>query len=269
VQHLGTFTPIWHLIRDLCDKISLAHVETVTAYQDLQRNIHSYQEVFQRKVKIHIQKDSDISRTTDLIAHLNHAWIVVSKAKEQYHTYASDYERAKHVASSFSYDASGSQENNSGNTLTTKQIERLEKKTRLLHDDYKLAMDKYNAVRYDYEKCFSEGHQQRSSTTSNDCMSLLSLFFILFVLVCTKFQDFEIDHIEKMLAFSLTYSDIVQRNNEQMQSAQNEFSQKLKSLTGSYLLDAFVEQKKTGLDRPGIDYLPLMARCCFDVDYYR
>jgi hypothetical protein len=66
-----------------------------------------------------------------------------------------------------------------------------------------------------------------------------------------KFQAFEIDHIEKMLAFSLNYSELIQRNSALISAAQNEFNNKLKLLTGSELLDSFVEQKKTGTDRPG------------------
>jgi hypothetical protein len=66
-----------------------------------------------------------------------------------------------------------------------------------------------------------------------------------------KFQAFEIDHIEKMLAFSLNYSELIQRNSALICAAQNEFNNKLKLLTGNELLDSFVEQKKTGTDRPG------------------
>jgi hypothetical protein len=54
-----------------------------------------------------------------------------------------------------------------------------------------------------------------------------------------------------MLVYSLNYSDILQRNSEQIRNAQNEFNEKLKSLTGNDLLDTFVEQKKTGTDPPG------------------
>jgi hypothetical protein len=57
-----------------------------------------------------------------------------------------------------------------------------------------------------------------------------------------------------MLVFSLNYSDILQRSNGQIRQAQNEFNDKLKLLTGNDLLDAFVEQKKTGIDRPGRIY---------------
>ena len=55
-----------------------------------------------------------------------------------------------------------------------------------------------------------------------------------------------------MLAFSLNYSEILHKTNDQIKTAQNEFNDKLKSFTGTELLDTFVEQKKTGTDRPGI-----------------
>jgi hypothetical protein len=53
-----------------------------------------------------------------------------------------------------------------------------------------------------------------------------------------------------MLVFSLNYSEILKRNNEQTRVAQNEFHEKLKQFTGTDLIEAFVEQKKTGVERP-------------------
>lgn len=53
-----------------------------------------------------------------------------------------------------------------------------------------------------------------------------------------------------MLIFALNYSDILQRTNEQTRQAQHEFREKLKVFTGADLIDAFVEQKRTGSERP-------------------
>ena len=53
-----------------------------------------------------------------------------------------------------------------------------------------------------------------------------------------------------MLAFALNYSEILQRNTEQISNTENEFNDKIKVLTGNDLLDTFVELKKTGTDRP-------------------
>ena len=58
-----------------------------------------------------------------------------------------------------------------------------------------------------------------------------------------------------MLTFALSYSDILKRNNEQTRLAQNDFHEKLKLFTGVDLIEAFVEQKRTGSERPGMTFL--------------
>ena len=164
VQHVGTFTPIWTLLRDLFEKISSAHSGTFTLYQDLLNDIHLYQEIFQKKVKKHIQKDHDIGRTADLIVQLNHALLNVTKAKEQYHLLALDSERAKRISGNATNYSPGITESNATNPISSKQSERLEKKCRQAQDEYRTALEKYNAVRNDYEKRFHEGLFFFSST---------------------------------------------------------------------------------------------------------
>ncbi|CAF1538537.1 unnamed protein product, partial [Adineta ricciae] len=237
VQHVGTFTPIWQSIRDLLEKIALAHSSTVTYYQDLLREIHNYHDLYQKKVKTSIQKDSDITRTADLVSQLNNALNTLNKAKEQYHSIGLDYERAKRSGNNLTNGtstptpqdtttSSSSLAQTAFNTLTstTRQFERLEKKYRQAHDDYKASVEKYNSIRTEFEKRFYEA--------------------------CTKFQDFEAEHVDKMLNFSLNYAEILKRNNEQTRLAQNEFQERIKQFTGTDLIESFVEQKKTGVERP-------------------
>lgn len=169
VQHVGTFTPIWHSIRDLLEKISQAHATTVSFYQDLLRDIHLYQDAYQKKVKSSINKDPDIARTAELISQLNTTFNNVNKAKEQYHSIGLDYERAKRVGSNLSNGTStpvpGDNPSSSSlaqsalNSLTSssRQIERLEKKYRQSHDDYRSSIEKYNAIRSEFEKRFYDG----------------------------------------------------------------------------------------------------------------
>lgn len=173
VQNLGTFTPIWTLIRDLFEKFSGAHGGTLTCYQDLLNDVHLYQDIFQKKVKKHIQKDMDISRAGDLIAQLNHALAAVTKAKEQYHSVALDYERAKRLSSNATNSSPAAQETNLNNPLSSKQTERLERKYRQAQDEYKVALEKYNSVRNDYEKRFHEGLDQCQINQSRTCLSSL------------------------------------------------------------------------------------------------
>ncbi|CAM4756578.1 unnamed protein product [Rotaria magnacalcarata] len=236
VQHVGTFTPIWHSIRELLEKIALAHSTTVTHYQDLLRDIHNYHDSYLKKVKTSIQKDPDIARTAELISQLNNTLNTVNKAKEQYHSIGLDYERTKRSGSNLTNGSSTPvpQDNSTSssiaqtalNTLTSssRQIERLEKKFRQSHDEYRASIEKYNLLRNDFEKRFYDA--------------------------CTKFQDFEGEHVEKMLTFSINYSEILKRSNEQTGLAQNEFGEKIKQFTGADLVETFVEQKKTGVERP-------------------
>jgi len=172
VQHVGTFTPIWHSIRDLLEKIALTHSTTVTYYQDLLREIHNYQDSYQKKVKIQIQKDPDIIRTADLISQLNNALNTVNKSKEQYHSIGFDYERAKRAGNNLingtstpipqdNLTTTSSLAQTAFNTLTssTRQIERLEKKYRQSHDDYRTSIEKYNLLRNEFEKRFYDGNK--------------------------------------------------------------------------------------------------------------
>ena len=54
-----------------------------------------------------------------------------------------------------------------------------------------------------------------------------------------------------MLGFSINYSEILKRHNEQIGLAENEFNKKIRQFTSHDLIETFVEQKKTGVERPG------------------
>lgn len=60
-----------------------------------------------------------------------------------------------------------------------------------------------------------------------------------------------------MLHFVLNYGEILKHHNEQTRMAQSEFHEKIKQFTCNDLIDAFVEQKKTGIERPGMSSLSL------------
>ena len=157
------------MIRDLLEKTALAHSSTVSYYQELLRDIHNYHDAYQRKVKTSIQKDPDIVRTAELISQLNNAFNTVNKAKEQYHSVGLDYERAKRAGNNLSNGSStplptdnptsSSLAQTALNTLTssTRQIDRLEKKFRQSHDDYRASIEKYNSLRSEFEKRFYDG----------------------------------------------------------------------------------------------------------------
>ncbi|CAF1383362.1 unnamed protein product [Didymodactylos carnosus] len=247
VQNVGTFSPVWMAIRDLLEKITSAHTTTVSLYQDLIHDVHSYHDAYNRKLKVQIQKDMDIIKSSDLIQQLNQIQNNLNKAKEQYHTVALDYERTKRdlKRNGFNQNISGTM-GNSGNmnemnsggqqqgtplsntfgTLTSsnRHFERLEKKYRQTNEEYRSLIEKYNTIRNEFEKRFYD--------SSN------------------KFQDYETEHMQTMLKHCQHYSELLKQNNEHTKLAQTEFNDKLNMFTIQDLLDTFVEQKKTGTERP-------------------
>ena len=169
-QNISTFAPIWQIIRDLLEKILQAHSATVSIYQELQREIHTYQETYQKKVRSVTTKDSDISRTGDLITQLNNSYNAANRAKEQYHSICVDYERARRSGNNFNNGSStpmpmdntstsSSLAQSALNTLTssTRQFERLEKKYRQNQEEYRTSVEKYNSIRNEFEKRFYDG----------------------------------------------------------------------------------------------------------------
>jgi hypothetical protein len=153
-------------MRHLLDKICSAHLSTVNFYQDLLRDIHNYQDLYQKKFKFQMNKDGDINRTPDLITQLNNSLNTVNKAKEQYYSIAVEYERAKRSGNNSSNMSSTSttQDTHSPslaqsaiNSLALRHTDRLERKYRQAQDEYKLTIEKYNSLRNDYEKRFADG----------------------------------------------------------------------------------------------------------------
>lgn len=90
----------------------------------------------------------------------------MNKAKEQYYSIAFEYERAKRGGNNSSNPSSTStsQENPSSslahsafNSFSSRHLDRIERKYRQAQDEYKLTIEKYNLIRNDYEKRFSDG----------------------------------------------------------------------------------------------------------------
>ncbi|CAF0781256.1 unnamed protein product [Didymodactylos carnosus] len=258
VQNVGTFSPIWTAIRDLLEKIASAHSTTVSLYQDLIRDVHSYHDSYNKKLKVQIQKDTDIVKTSDLIQQLNQTLNNLNKAKDVYHTVTLDYERAKtelrrsglnqNIGTTIGGGGNLNETNGGGQqqlgtslsntfgTLTSsnRQFERLEKKYRQTNLEYRSLIEKYNTIRNEFEKRFYD--------------------------VSNKFQDYETEHIQTMLKHCQSYSDLLRYNNEHIKLAYTEFNDKLNIVTIQDLLETFVEQKKTGVERPdNIKILPSLT----------
>ncbi|XP_063928188.1 F-BAR domain only protein 2 isoform X2 [Zophobas morio] len=107
-----------------------------------------------------------------------------------------------------------------------KEIEKAELKLKKAQEEYKSYVEKYTVIKEDFEKKMS--------------------------VTCKNFQELEVAHLVHMKEFLNSYAEVVEWTHEQMGKVHKEFKQQCVELTVDQLLDQFVRNKSTGLERPGI-----------------
>lgn len=106
-----------------------------------------------------------------------------------------------------------------------KEIEKAEIKLRKAQEEYKGYVEKYTTIKDDFEKKM--------------CVT------------CKNFQELEISHLVHMKEFLHSYAEVVDWTHDQMGKVHKEFRQQCVELTVDQLLEQFVRNKSTGLERPG------------------
>ena len=104
------------------------------------------------------------------------------------------------------------------------QVQKLEKKLKLAFEDYKASIDKYNIVRDEFERKLADS--------------------------CNNFQFAEETHLKQMRVFIESYSILLANINASKQQIYAEFQAKFEKYTSDYLLQVFIENKRTGTERP-------------------
>ncbi|XP_044256847.1 F-BAR domain only protein 2 isoform X1 [Tribolium madens] len=107
-----------------------------------------------------------------------------------------------------------------------KEIEKAELKMKKSQEEYKSYVEKYTVIKDDFEKKMS--------------------------VTCKNFQELEVTHLGHMKEFLNSYAEVVEWTHEQMGKVHKEFRQQCLELTVDQLLEQFVRNKSTGLERPGI-----------------
>lgn len=98
---------------------------------------------------------------------------------------------------------------------------------KLALEDYKSSIDKYNQIRVEYERKLADS--------------------------CNHFQYAEENHLKQMRGFIDAYSKLVASIQQNKQQIYTEFSSRLtEQYTVEYLMQTFVENKRTGQERPDI-----------------
>ncbi|XP_053693075.1 F-BAR domain only protein 2 [Sabethes cyaneus] len=115
---------------------------------------------------------------------------------------------------------------------STKEIEKSEAKLRKQQDDYKALVEKHNTVKQEFEKKMT--------------------------ITCKRFQEIEEAHLKQMKEFLSSYMEIVQNNFDLVGQVHSDLKRQFLELTVDKLLEQFVLNKYTGLEKPEFIELDLV-----------
>ncbi|XP_076261304.1 F-BAR domain only protein 2 isoform X12 [Rhynchophorus ferrugineus] len=201
----GTFAPLWQVLKASAEKLSVLHMQTMQKLAELVKEVGKYAEELHKK---HKSVKEEESGTLEVVQAMQNVTLNVQKSKDVYNQRFLELERLKKESAS------------------TKELEKAEQKLKKAQEDYKNFIDKYSAIKEDFEK-------KMSVSVKN-------------------FQDLEVSHLVNMKKFLNSFANVVEWAHEEMGKVHKEFRQQCLELTIDQLLEQFVKSKSTGLERPGI-----------------
>ncbi|XP_068153995.1 F-BAR domain only protein 2 isoform X3 [Drosophila tropicalis] len=114
-----------------------------------------------------------------------------------------------------------------------KDAEKLESKLKKLQEDYKSLMDKHNPIKNEFERRMTQ--------------------------TCKRFQEIEEVHLRQMKEFLSTYLEMVQNNHDMVGQVHSDFKRQFVDMSVDKLLEQFVLNKYTGLEKPEMPELEFIA----------
>ncbi|XP_075144802.1 F-BAR domain only protein 2 isoform X5 [Haematobia irritans] len=145
-------------------------------------------------------------------------------------TSTSDVQKAKDLYSSKVQELEKLRKENG----SQKDIEKLETKLRKLQEEYKLLLDKHNPIKNEFERRMTQ--------------------------TCKRFQEIEEVHLRQMKEFLSTYLELLQNNHDMVGQVHSDFKRQFLDMTVDKLLEQFVLNKYTGLEKPEmpeLEFIPL------------
>ncbi|XP_011208303.2 F-BAR domain only protein 2 isoform X3 [Bactrocera dorsalis] len=113
-----------------------------------------------------------------------------------------------------------------------KDIEKVEAKLRKLQDEYKSLLDKHNPIKNDFERRMTQ--------------------------TCKRFQEIEEVHLRQMKEFLSTFLEMLQNNHDMVGQVHSDFKRQFNDMTVDKLLEQFVLNKYTGLEKPEVPELEII-----------
>ncbi|XP_072260810.1 F-BAR domain only protein 1 isoform X1 [Pyxicephalus adspersus] len=202
-SHLGTFAPMWEMFRVSSDKLALCHLELSKKLHDLIKEIIRYGE---EQVKVHKKAKEEMSGTLEVIQLLQCSSQLLQKSRDNYCSRFAEQERLRREGS------------------PQKEMDKAELKTRKAAESLRGSVEKYNAVRKEFEEKMLQSAQ--------------------------LFQDTEAAHLKQMKRLVTAYSHSVEDTHVQIGQVQEEFKHNMENVAIDKLIRKFAESNGTGTDRP-------------------
>ncbi|XP_077318629.1 F-BAR domain only protein 2 isoform X2 [Lithobates pipiens] len=202
---LGTFGPVWDVFKTSTEKLAGCHLELVKKLQDLIKELQKYGE---EQLKSHKKTKEEVSGTLEAVQSIQSITQALQKSKELYNIKCVDQERLKKEGAA------------------QKEIEKASLKAKKATESYKGCVEKYAAVKSDFEQKMAETAQ--------------------------KFQDIEKAHLIRVKDIIGCFSHSISEVHIQIGQVHEEFINNMANITVENLLEQFAESKGTGKERPGL-----------------
>ncbi|NXC40911.1 FCHO2 protein, partial [Penelope pileata] len=201
---LGTFAPVWDVFKTSTEKLASCHLDLVRRLQELIKEVHKYGD---EQIKAYKKTKEEVSGTLEAVQNIQSITQALQKSKENYNAKCLEQERLKKEGA------------------TPREVDKAAVKLKKATDTYKLYVEKYAAVKTDFEQKMTETAQ--------------------------KFQDIEETHLLHMKEIVESLSNTIKEIHLQIGEVHEEFINNMTNTTVESLIQKFAESKGTGKERPG------------------
>ncbi|XP_050185575.1 F-BAR domain only protein 2 isoform X4 [Myiozetetes cayanensis] len=201
---LGTFAPVWDVFKTSTEKLASCHLDLVRRLQELIKEVHKYGD---EQIKAYKKTKEDVSGTLEAVQNIQSITQALQKSKENYNAKCVEQERLKKEGA------------------TQREVDKAAVKSKKATDTYKLYVEKYAALKTDFEVKMTETAQ--------------------------KFQDIEETHLLRMKEIIESLSNTIKEIHIQIGEVHEEFINNMTNTTVESLIQKFAETKGTGKERPG------------------
>lgn len=139
VTQLGTFEPLWGVLRVATEKLANAHMQVVQGFQDLIKELKEYGD---KQKERHKQAKSEFSSTEEIVQTIQTMTANLAKSKEMYYVRCHELDKFRKDGSS------------------AKEVEKAETKVKKAAEEYKSLVEKREIIRNEFHDKMVEASQK-------------------------------------------------------------------------------------------------------------